>query len=55
MPADARAKITKPCPSWNPGLLAGGDAQMENDFRDPGLNDYRAGSFLLGYPPRRPV
>ena len=46
VPADARAKIYEAVPELEPlAYWLEEDAQMENDFRDPGLNDYRAGSF----------
>ncbi|WP_455501555.1 hypothetical protein [Gemmiger sp.] len=46
VPADARAKIYDAVPELEPiAYWLEEDPQMENDFRDPGLNDYRAGSF----------
>ncbi len=46
MPADARAKIYAAVPELEPlAYWLEEDAQLQNDFRDPRLNDYRAGSF----------
>lgn len=46
VPADAREKIYEAVPELKPiAYWLEEDAQMENDFRDPGLDDYRAGSF----------
>ena len=46
MPADARAKICAAVPELEPlAYWLEEDDQLQNDFRDPGLDDYRAGSF----------
>ena len=46
VPTDAREKIYEAVPELEPvAYWLEEDAQMENDFRDPGLDDYRAGSF----------
>ena len=46
VPADARAKIYAAVPELEPlAYWLEEDDQLQNDFRDPGLDDYRAGSF----------
>ena len=46
VPADARAKIYAAVPELEPlAYWLEEDDQLQNDFRDPGLEDYRAGSF----------
>ena len=46
VPADARAKIYEAVPELEPlAYWLEEDKQLQNDFRDPGLQDYRAGSF----------
>ena len=46
VPADARQKIYDAVPELEPlAYWLEEDAQLQNDFRDPGLDDYRAGSF----------
>lgn len=46
VPADAREKIYEAVPELEPlAYWLEEDAQMQNDFRDPLLDDYRAGSF----------
>lgn len=46
VPADARARIYEAVPELEPlAYWLEEDPQMQNDFRDPQLNDYRAGSF----------
>ena len=47
VPADAREKIERRCaPELEPlAYWLEEDAQLQNDFRDPNLDDYRAGSF----------
>ncbi len=46
MPADAREKIYEAVPELEPlAYWLEEDAQLQNDFRDPNLDDYRAGSF----------
>ena len=46
VPADARAKIYAAVPELEPlAYWLEEDDQLQNDFRDPDLDDYRAGSF----------
>ena len=46
VPADARAKIYAAVPELEPlAYWLEEDDRLQNDFRDPGLDDYRAGSF----------
>ena len=46
VPADAREKIYDAVPELEPlAYWLEEDAQLQNDFRDPNLDDYRAGSF----------
>ena len=46
VPADAREKIYDAVPELKPlAYWLEEDAQLQNDFRDPNLDDYRAGSF----------
>ena len=46
VPADAREKIYAAVPELEPlAYWLEEDDQLQNDFRDPGLDDYRAGSF----------
>lgn len=46
VPADAREKIYDAVPELEPlAYWLEEDAQLQNDFRDPNLGDYRAGSF----------
>ena len=46
VPADARARIYEAVPELEPlAYWLEEDPQMQNDFRDPQLDDYRAGSF----------
>lgn len=46
VPADAREQIYAAAPQLGPlAYWLEEDAQMQNDFRDPELDDYRAGSF----------
>ena len=46
VPADARAKIYAAVPELETlAYWLEEDDQLQNDFRDPGLDDYRAGSF----------
>ncbi len=46
VPADAREKIYDAVPELKPlAYWLEEDAQLQNDFRDPDLDDYRAGSF----------
>ncbi len=46
VPADAREKIVRAVPTLEPlAYWLEEDAQLQNDFRDPNLDDYRAGSF----------
>ena len=46
VPADAREKIYDAVPELEPlAYWLEEDAQLQNDFRDPDLDDYRAGSF----------
>lgn len=46
VPADARAKLYEAVPELEPlRYWLEEDPQMQNDFRDPDLDDYRAGSF----------
>ena len=46
VPADAREKLYAAVPALQPlAYWLEEDAQLQNDFRDPVLDDYRAGSF----------
>lgn len=46
VPADARARIYEAVPQLEPlAYWLEEDEQLQNDFRDPVLDDYRAGSF----------
>src|SRR5699024_2090090 len=46
VPADARALLYEAVPELEPlAYWLEEDPQMRNDFRDPELEDYRAGSF----------
>ena len=46
VPADARQKLYEAVPELRPlGTWLEEDPQLQNDFRDPVLDDYRAGSF----------
>ncbi len=46
VPADARQKLYEAVPALQPlEYWLEEDAQLQNDFRDPQLEDYRAGSF----------